>query len=64
MRDALFSSEHLMPSIEDVSAASGISIRSSYRYFGDGHDLLRESIELLIGETRPLALFPHVGEGP
>jgi AcrR family transcriptional regulator len=61
---ALFNEKNSIPSIEDVAEKSGISVRSLYRYFGDASVMIREATELLIEETRPLALFPHIGEGP
>jgi len=61
---ALFTENNSIPSIEDVAEKSGISVRSLYRYFGDASVMIREATELLIEETRPLALFPHIGEGP
>ena len=60
----LFARNKVMPTIEDVSAESGISIRSLYRYFGDASAMIVEATQLLIEETRPLATLSPMGEGP
>lgn len=60
----LFGRNKTVPTIEDIAAASGISIRSLYRYFGDASAMILEATQLLIEETRPLASFSPMGEGP
>ncbi len=61
---ALFGANKLVPSIEDVARESGISIRSLYRYFGDSQTMLRDSVEVVVSEIRPLAIVANIGEGP
>ena len=61
---ALFTENNSIPSIEDVAEKSGISVRSLYRYFGDASVMIVEATQLLIEETRPLATFSPMGEGP
>ena len=60
----LFGRNKTVPTIEDIAAASGISIRSLYRYFGDASAMIVEATQLLVEETRPLASFSPMGEGP
>ena len=60
----LFARNKVAPTIEEVAAESGISIRSLYRYFGDASVMIVEATQLLIEETRPLATFSPMGEGP
>lgn len=59
----LFSENKLVPTIEMVAEASGVSIRSLYRYFGDAQTMIREAIEGLIAEVTAVAIIPNVGEG-
>ena len=61
---ALFTENNSIPSIEDVAEKSGISVRSLYRYFGDASVMIVEATQLLVEETRPLASFSPMGEGP
>ena len=60
----LFARNKVAPTIEEVAAESGISIRSLYRYFGDASVMIVEATQLLVEETRPLATFSPMGEGP
>ena len=60
----LFTSNKLVPTIEMVAEASGVSIRSLYRYFGDGQAMIREAIESLVTEAKSAGIIPNVGEGP
>ena len=60
----LFGRNKTAPTIEEVAAESGISIRSLYRYFGDASVMIVEATQLLVEETRPLASFSPMGEGP
>jgi AcrR family transcriptional regulator len=60
----LFVEGKFSPSVEDVAARSGVSLRSVYRYFEDTEALLHLAIErriLLVGE---LYALDGLGEGP
>lgn len=46
-----------------VAEASGVSIRSLYRYFGDGQTMILEAIEGLVAEAKTVGIIPNVGEG-
>ncbi|MSY19392.1 MAG: TetR family transcriptional regulator [Actinobacteria bacterium] len=59
----LFSENKLVPTIEMVAEASGVSIRSLYRYFGDGQTMVLEAIEGLVAEAKTVGIIPNVGEG-
>lgn len=60
----LFTSNKLVPTIEMVAEASGVSIRSLYRYFSDGQAMITESIDLLVGQARDVGMIDNMGEGP
>jgi AcrR family transcriptional regulator len=59
----LFLESTALPTIETVAARSGISLRSLYRYFGDGTGLLEAAIDQSFRETRELVRLDHPGEG-
>ena len=59
----MFVEGNFSPSVEDVAARSGVSLRSVYRYFEDTEALLHLAIErrtALVGELYALA---DLGEG-
>ncbi|MEP9364948.1 TetR/AcrR family transcriptional regulator [Nocardioides sp. CN2-186] len=59
----MFVEGNFSPSVEDVAARSGVSLRSVYRYFEDTEALLHLAIErrvMLVGELYGLE---HLGEG-
>ncbi|MET0766665.1 MAG: TetR/AcrR family transcriptional regulator [Aeromicrobium sp.] len=59
----LFAEGNFSPSVEDVAARSGVSLRSVYRYFEDTEALLHSAIErrtYLVGE---LYALDGLGEG-
>jgi AcrR family transcriptional regulator len=60
----LFLESTALPTIETVAARSGISLRSLYRYFGDGTGLLEAAIDQSFRETRELVRLDRPGEGP
>lgn len=51
------------PSVEEVAARSGVSLRSVYRYFEDTEDLLRRAIERRVDVVGDLYALEHLGEG-
>jgi AcrR family transcriptional regulator len=60
----MFVEGNFSPSVEDVAARSGVSLRSVYRYFEDTEALLHLAIErrtTLVGE---LYALDGLGEGP
>jgi len=61
---ALFSENKFVPTIEMVAEASGVSIRSLYRYFGDGQTMISEAIGLLVGQAKEVGRVDNMGEGP
>ena len=51
------------PSVEEVAARSGVSLRSVYRYFEDTEDLLRRAIERRMEVVGDLYALEALGEG-
>jgi AcrR family transcriptional regulator len=59
----MFAEEALMPSIEEASRRSGLSLRSVYRYFADPDELLEAAIERSLEQSLPLAHIHAIGQG-
>jgi AcrR family transcriptional regulator len=60
----LFAAGVLDPTFEDVAAASGLSVRSLYRYFESKHVLQNAAAQRSLERFGPMFVFPGVGEGP
>ena len=61
---SLFVEETVVPTIEQISQRSGISMRSLYRYFGDIDELFCAAIDQALEEGRELARIDGIAEGP
>lgn len=59
----MFVEGNFAPSVEEVAARSGVSLRSVYRYFEDTEDLLRRAIERRVDVVGDLYALEHLGEG-
>jgi len=59
----MFVEGNFSPSVEDVAARSGVSLRSVYRYFEDTEALLHLAIERRIALVGELYVLDHLGEG-
>jgi AcrR family transcriptional regulator len=59
----LFVEGNFSPSVEDVAARSGVSLRSVYRYFEDTEALLHLAIERRISLVGELYALDGLGEG-
>src|SRR5262245_20448107 len=60
----MFVEGNFSPSVEDVAARSGVSLRSVYRYFEDTEALLHLAIERRITLVGELYGLDDLGEGP
>jgi AcrR family transcriptional regulator len=60
----MFAEERLMPTIEQASKRSGLSLRSVYRYFADPGELIEAVIKRNIDDNIEAARIPHIGQGP
>ena len=54
----LFEETRNLPTIEDVAARSGLSIRSMYRYFKDIGEVTESVVELVSSEARAASQLP------
>jgi AcrR family transcriptional regulator len=59
----LFVDGNLSPSVEDVAARSGVSLRSVYRYFEDVDALMRAAIARRVELLDDLFVLTGLGEG-
>ncbi|GAA4717406.1 TetR/AcrR family transcriptional regulator [Nocardioides conyzicola] len=59
----MFVEGNFSPSVEDVAARSGVSLRSVYRYFEDTEALLHLAIERRIALVGELYALGNLGEG-
>ncbi|WP_028644170.1 TetR/AcrR family transcriptional regulator [Nocardioides sp. URHA0020] len=59
----MFVEGNFSPSVEDVAARSGVSLRSVYRYFEDTEALLHLAIERRIAVVGELYALDALGEG-
>jgi AcrR family transcriptional regulator len=59
----MFVEGNFSPSVEDVAARSGVSLRSVYRYFEDTEALLHLAIERRIALVGELYALDNLGEG-
>ena len=60
----MFEEESMLPTIEQVSTRSGLSLRSLYRYFADPGELLEATIKRSDERMAPIAQLSAIGEGP
>jgi AcrR family transcriptional regulator len=60
----MFSEELLLPTIEDASKRSGLSLRSVYRYFDDPDALMQAAIERNLELVAPHGRIESIGRGP
>lgn len=60
---ALFVDGVLDPSLDDVAARSGVSLRSIYRYFPDRQRLVEAALQRRMQLADPLFHVPGLGEG-
>ena len=56
---ALFEESRSLPTIEDVAARSGLSIRSMYRYFKDIGEVTESVVGLVADEARTASRLPN-----
>jgi AcrR family transcriptional regulator len=56
---ALYEETRSLPTIEDVAARSGLSIRSMYRYFKDIGEVTEAVVELVANEARTASRLPN-----
>ena len=61
---ALFVEGQLEPTVEDVAARSGVSLRSVYRYFPDRDQLLQAALARRMQVAEPFFHLEDLGEGP
>ena len=61
---ALFVEGRLEPTIEDVAARAGVSLRSIYRYFPDRHQLLQAALQRRMTVAESLFHIDSMGQGP
>jgi AcrR family transcriptional regulator len=59
----MFVEGNFSPSVEEVAARSGVSLRSVYRYFEDTEALLHMAIERRIALVGELYVLDGIGEG-
>jgi len=59
----LFVEGNFTPSVEEVAARSGVSLRSVYRYFEDTDDLLQQAIGRRVELVGDLYALEGLGEG-
>ena len=60
----LFEAGNTEPAIEDVSALSGVSSRSIYRYFHHRDELIRAAMWHLMARVEPQMQLADIGQGP
>ncbi|BAN01618.1 TetR/AcrR family transcriptional regulator [Ilumatobacter coccineus] len=60
----LFAAGAGVPTVDEVAAHAGLSVRSIYRYFEDRDALIRAGITRLIEHAAPLLEFTTLGIGP
>ncbi len=60
----MFAEDALFPTMEQVAARSGLSLRSLYRYFADPSALVHAAIERHQSRTNEAARLSSIGEGP
>lgn len=60
---ALFVEGQLEPTVEDVAARSGVSLRSVYRYFPDRDQLLQAALARRLEVAEPFFHIVGLGEG-
>ncbi|MET0840080.1 MAG: TetR/AcrR family transcriptional regulator [Marmoricola sp.] len=60
---ALFVEGLLEPTVEDIAARSGVSLRSVYRYFPDRDQLLQAALARRLQVAEPLFHIVGLGEG-
>jgi AcrR family transcriptional regulator len=59
----LFAEGEVDPSPDAVAHASGVSLRSVYRYLSNRDDLVRSAIERHLDRVGPLFVVPRLGDG-
>jgi AcrR family transcriptional regulator len=59
----LFVETHDLPTMEEVAARSGVSLRSVYRYFPDGRQMLLAAMARRVRAVEPDWQQPRLGEG-
>jgi AcrR family transcriptional regulator len=60
----MFAEDAMFPTIEQVSARSGLSVRSLYRYFADPGELVEAAIKRMQLIAQDLSRLPSIGQGP
>lgn len=60
----MFAEDAMFPTIDQVSARSGLSLRSLYRYFADPGELLEAAIKRTNRFGRELSRLHAIGQGP
>ena len=60
----LIVADNLDPTVEQVAAKSGVSLRSVYRYFDDRDALVRAAVARAVDRIAPYFEVPDAGRGP
>lgn len=60
----MFTEDMMLPSIEQVSKRSGLSLRTLYRYYADPSELAEAAIKFSRVREAELAHLAHIGLGP
>lgn len=61
---ALFSDDNVVPTMDQIAARAGLSLRSLYRYFPDADTLIAAAIAQTVGTARRAATITDIGSGP
>ncbi|MFM8268424.1 MAG: TetR/AcrR family transcriptional regulator [Ilumatobacteraceae bacterium] len=59
----LFSDDNVVPTMDQIAARAGLSLRSLYRYFPDADTLIAAAIAQTVGTARRAATITDVGSG-
>jgi TetR/AcrR family transcriptional regulator, regulator of autoinduction and epiphytic fitness len=59
----LFTEGNVLPSIDEIAARSGVSLRSMYRYFSDAHELHLLALARRAEVAEPMFRLESPGEG-
>ena len=59
----MFKEEAMTPTMEQVAARSGLSLRSLYRYFGDPAEMFEATVQRTVRRAQAVATIDNLGEG-
>ncbi|MEM9464683.1 MAG: TetR/AcrR family transcriptional regulator [Actinomycetota bacterium] len=60
----MFQEEAVTPTMEQVAARSGLSLRSLYRYFADPSEMFEATVQRTLRRALAVATIEKLGEGP